>query len=119
MSRLFASVIKLFLFLFILFESSELVIGQPSAPEGMVYVPGGEFHFLVYNRWREGLNNEQFEMGPLGQWYVTDKVVNFPEYFIDKTEVTNADFKKFIDATGYKPIHSNSFLKHWVNTRRQ
>jgi formylglycine-generating enzyme required for sulfatase activity len=79
----------------------------------MVYVPGGEFQFLVYNRWREGLNNEQFEMGPLGQWYVTEKVVNLKPYFIDKTEVTNAQFKKFLDASGYKPEYDNNFLKHW------
>jgi len=115
MSRLFASVIKIFIILFFIIDSSYFVLGQPSAPPGMVYVPGGEFHFLVYNRWREGLNNEQFEMGPLGQWYVTDKVVNLQEYFIDKTEVTNEQFKEFLDATGYKPDHNNSFLKHWVN----
>jgi len=79
----------------------------------MVYVPGGEFNFLVYNRWREGLNNEQFEMGPLGQWYVTEKVVNLPAYFTDKTEVTNAQFNEFLKAAGYTPLHKNNFLKHW------
>ena len=114
MSRLFASVSKIFIILFFIFEFSGLVLGQSSAPPGMVYVPGGEFHFLVYNRWREGLSNEQFEMGPLGQWYVTDKTVNLTGYFIDLTEVSNAQFKEFLDATKYIPLHDDNFLKHWV-----
>jgi formylglycine-generating enzyme required for sulfatase activity len=113
MSRLFGSILKLTILLFLFLDLSGLAMAQPSTPEGMVYVPGGEFHFLVYNRWREGLNNEQFEMGPLGQWYITEKTVLLKPYFMDKTEVTNAEFKKFLDATGYKPQHQNSFLKHW------
>lgn len=113
MFRLFASILKGFFVVLLVISSIELLHAQPTPPEGMVYIPGGEFHFLVYNRWREGLNNEQFEMGPLGQWYVTDEVVNLNSYFIDKTEVTNAQFKKFLDASGYKPEHDINFLKHW------
>ncbi|MGH7452471.1 MAG: hypothetical protein ACRENG_14080, partial [bacterium] len=58
---------------------------QPKAPEGMVYVPEGEFHFLQFNRWREGLNLEKFETGPLGQFYVTEKATQLEPFFIDKT----------------------------------
>jgi formylglycine-generating enzyme required for sulfatase activity len=113
MFRLFVSSLNVLLILLVLFDQVGTVYGQPSPPEGMVYIPGGEFHFLVYNRWREGLNNERFEMGPLGQWYITERMVNLKHYFMDKTEVTNAQFKKFLDATGYKPQHNDSFLKHW------
>ena len=94
-----------------------LVLGtavtQPSPPEGMVYVPGGQFFFQTFNRWREGLNNERFEMGPIGQWYVTEKAVQIEPFFIDRTEVTNAQFKKFLDATGYTPRFNDNFLRHW------
>ena len=117
MYGLFASIPRLIVLLFLIFESSGIVVGQPPAPDGMVYVSGGEFNFLVYNRWREGLNNEQFEMGPLGQWYVTEKVVNLPAYFIDKTEVTNTQFNEFLKAAGYTPLHKNNFLKHWKGDR--
>jgi formylglycine-generating enzyme required for sulfatase activity len=113
MFRLFASILNIFIIISVFIDSPRSAFGQPALPEGMVYIPGGEFHFLVYNRWREGLNNEKFEMGPLGQWYVTEKVVNLKPFFIDKTEVTNAQFKKFLDVSGYKPQHSNNFLKHW------
>lgn len=113
MLKLFASVLKIIIIFIFLFSPYSSAFAQPSPPDGMVYVSGEEFHFLVYNRWREGLNNEQFEMGPLGQWYITEKVVKVSEFFIDKTEVTNAQFKKFLDATGYKPLYNNNFLKHW------
>ena len=34
-------------------------------------------------------------------------------YLVDTTEVTNAQFKKFLDDTGYRPKHPENFLKHW------
>jgi len=36
-------------------------------------------------------------------------------FFIDKTEVTNVQFKRFLDDTGYRPRHTKNFLKHWPN----
>jgi formylglycine-generating enzyme required for sulfatase activity len=36
-------------------------------------------------------------------------------FFIDKYPVTNADFKKFLDATHYAPRDAHNFLKHWTN----
>ncbi len=34
---------------------------------------------------------------------------------MDKFPVTNIQFKKFIEATHYKPIDDVNFLKHWIN----
>lgn len=34
-------------------------------------------------------------------------------FFIDETEVTNAQFKNFLDATGYQPVVKDNFLAHW------
>ena len=62
---------------------------RPSAPPGMVWIPGGEF-----------------EMG-------SDSVFDRPEekpahrvrvsgFWMDETEVTNEQFRAFVDATGYK-----------------
>ncbi len=36
-------------------------------------------------------------------------------FFIDKSLVSNADFKKFLAATQYKPKDTANFLKHWKN----
>jgi len=59
-----------------------------TSPAGMAYVPGGEFM-----------------MGSdIGDEYSrpAHKVVVKP-FFIDLTEVTNEEYKKFVDATGHKP----------------
>src|SRR4030095_1536095 len=61
---------------------------SPSAPSGMVWIPGGEFM-----------------MG-------TDSEMSFPNerpahrvrvdgFWMDEHEVTNAEFRKFVEATGY------------------
>jgi formylglycine-generating enzyme required for sulfatase activity len=36
-------------------------------------------------------------------------------YAIDLTPVTNADYEKFLRASGYEPRQEKNFLKHWVN----
>jgi formylglycine-generating enzyme required for sulfatase activity/predicted Ser/Thr protein kinase len=50
---------------------------EGSLPPGMVRVPGGEF-----------------------QWGGT--TVQLPDYLLDKYEVTNREFKRFVDAGGYR-----------------
>jgi formylglycine-generating enzyme required for sulfatase activity len=39
--------------------------------------------------------------------------VAIPAFFIDKTPVTNAQFKRFLDATHYRPADAQNFLKDW------
>lgn len=39
--------------------------------------------------------------------------VEVAAFYIDEAEVTNADYKAFLDATGYRPRHPENFLKHW------
>lgn len=34
-------------------------------------------------------------------------------YALDLTPVTNADFARFLNASGYRPRHPENFLKHW------
>jgi gamma-glutamyl hercynylcysteine S-oxide synthase len=86
---------------------STVVPTQPaaSAPEGMVKIPGGEFfmkvkfgdHFIPYPE-------------PLCQDTTTVQ-----SFFMDVHPVTNAQFKAFLDETGYWPIDGENFLKHWIN----
>lgn len=57
-------------------------------PAGMAYVPGGEFMM--------GSDSGDEYSRPA-------HVVSVKPFFIDITEVTNEDYKKFIDATGHKP----------------
>jgi formylglycine-generating enzyme required for sulfatase activity len=79
------------------------LIQRESAPPGMVWVPGGEF-----------------TMG-------TDSDLGWPDekpahrvkvdgFFMDQTEVTNAQFRRFVEATGYvttaeKPVDTEAILR--------
>jgi len=62
---------------------------ENTSPEGMVWIPSGEF-----------------TMGGVGPETRRDEhprhKVKLQGFWIDETEVTNAQFKKFVDATGYK-----------------
>lgn len=74
----------------------------PAPPENMVYVPAGTFQMGTNQD--DGTNDNQGTNTPLAfndarpQHAVTTKA-----FFIDKTEVTNAQYKKFCDATNYPP----------------
>ena len=84
-------------------------------PEGMVEIPDGVFHMEVEYRWREGLTNDTLIADALGIRYRTTSTLHLPAYYIDRTEVTNRDYKAFLDATGYQPVWAENFLKHWTD----
>ena len=44
-----------------------------------------------------------------------NREVTLGAYAIDLTPVTNAQFREFLRASGYKPKHPENFLKHWNN----
>ncbi|MFP5264205.1 MAG: SUMF1/EgtB/PvdO family nonheme iron enzyme [Blastocatellia bacterium] len=61
---------------------------SPATPEGMAMVAGGSY---IIGR---------DDADPLEKPRHT---VALSSFFIDRTEVTNADYKRFVDATGHKP----------------
>jgi gamma-glutamyl hercynylcysteine S-oxide synthase len=87
-----------------------------SAPAGMVKIPEADFLFKVSGIEIEGLN----DVGVDVQYPWEDSPRRFHEhpmhvtsFYIDKYPVTNADFKKFIDATQYHPKDDLNFLRDW------
>jgi len=60
----------------------------PVAPEGMVYIPGGEF-----NLGRDDGEPDERPSHPAA----------VKAFFLDQSETTNEQYQKFIDATGYSP----------------
>ncbi|MBV9468375.1 MAG: SUMF1/EgtB/PvdO family nonheme iron enzyme [Abitibacteriaceae bacterium] len=72
--------------------------GVAKAPEGMVYIPGGPFAMGT---------NEQDPGGPNTSREFADanprREVKVGAFYIDKLEVTNAQYKQFCDATHYPP----------------
>ena len=87
-----------------------------SAPAGMVKVPSAEFVFKVNGIEIEGGDQDGVDV----QYPWEDSPRRFHEqamqvksFWIDRYPVTNAEFKKFLDATHYAPQDSLNFLRDW------
>ena len=89
-----------------------------NAPEGMVLVPAGTFNFVS-----EGVMIEKSEgVGVQYPWEDQPRnqhkhELTMKAFYIDRTPVTCAQFKQFLDATGYRPRDSHNFLRDWPSTR--
>jgi len=80
-----------------------LPLKSQNAPKEMVLVPRTKFHFIQVNRWREGLQLLPYKEGPIGDAYVDEYEIQIDSFYIDKYEVTNKEYKEFLDKSGYKP----------------
>ena len=93
---------------------------EPAAgtPENMVKIPAANFHFKVQGIMIEGFNDigvdvqYPWESSPRR---FHDHPMHVNAFWIDKYPVTNAQFKKFMDATHYRPQDDLNFLRHWTN----
>jgi formylglycine-generating enzyme required for sulfatase activity len=84
----------------------------------MVRIPGANFEFRVSGIEIEGGN----DVGVDVQYPWEDaprrhhlKTLEMKPFYIDKFPVTNAEFKKFVDATRYHPKDDHNFLRDWTN----
>jgi formylglycine-generating enzyme required for sulfatase activity len=90
----------------------------PGSPAGMVHVPAGAFDFQV-----SGIEIEGFNWIGLDVQYpwedaprrVHHHLLTMKSFYMDRYPVTNAGFKKFLDATKYHPADDHNFLKDWRN----
>jgi formylglycine-generating enzyme required for sulfatase activity len=87
-----------------------------ATPAGMIKIPEADFTFRVSGVEIEGFN----DVGVDVQYPWEDSPRRFHErtihvnsFYIDKFPVTNADFKKFIDATHYHSKDDLNFLRDW------
>ena len=74
-------------------DVSKLIVQKPddlNTPEGMVWIPGGEFTQGAIPEDKMAMPHEK----PAHK-------VAVDGFFMDITEVTNAQYKRFVDATGY------------------
>lgn len=85
-------------------------------PAGMIHVPAGEFDFQV-----KGIEIEGDNWIGLDVQYPWEDAprrghrhpISMKPFYIDRCPVTNAEFKKFLDATQYHPKDDHNFLKDW------
>jgi formylglycine-generating enzyme required for sulfatase activity len=88
-------------------------VSRPS--EGMVRIPAGNFKFEVEEAsiWRNDGMGVQYpwEDKPKEKH---SKELSLKSFYIDKTPVTCAEFKRFLETTHYRPRDSHNFLRNWV-----
>ncbi|MET0934952.1 MAG: formylglycine-generating enzyme family protein [Luteibacter sp.] len=88
------------------------------APEGMVTVPAGYFDFVVGGVEIEGQtwdgNDVQYpwESSPRRGHR---RHLHVHAFHIDRTPVTNAQFARFLEDSGWHPADPHNFLRHWVD----
>jgi formylglycine-generating enzyme required for sulfatase activity len=88
------------------------------SPADLVKIPEADFDFRVSGIEIEGFN----DVGVDVQYPWEDSPRRFHDhptyvksFWIDKYPVTNAQFKKFLDATHYHPQDDLNFLRDWKN----
>jgi iron(II)-dependent oxidoreductase len=90
-----------------------------TAPEGMVLVPAAKKYWFKVS----GIEIEGFDEPGVDVQYPWeniprrhhDKQFEVAAFYIDKYPVTNQQFKKFLDATHYRPKDDHNFLRDWKN----
>lgn len=87
-----------------------------SAPEGMVAIPAGDFDFVVGGIEIEGQTWDGVDVQY--PWESSARRghrrrMRMRPYYIDRYPVTNAQFRAFLDATGYAPRDPHNFLRDW------
>jgi formylglycine-generating enzyme required for sulfatase activity len=89
-----------------------------SAPNGMVRLPEADYDFQVSGIEIEGGNDPGADVQY--PWESTARrfhrhYMHMRPFYIDRTPVTNAEFKRFLDATHYHPKDDHNFLRTWQN----
>ncbi len=88
------------------------------SPADMVKIPEGNFDFRVEGIEIEGSNGVGVDVEY--PWEDTprrfhDHPMHIKSFWIDKYPVTNAQFKRFLNATKYHPTDALNFLRDWSN----
>ena len=86
------------------------------APDGMIKIPAASFVFKVRGVEIEGSNDVevdvQYPWEDIPRRFHEQKMQIKP-FYMDKYPVTNAEFKKFLDASHYRPQNDLNFLRDW------
>lgn len=91
----------------------------PGVHEGMLQVTAGPFiygateeHFRAYFG-RSTMNFPGMEEALRRQFIIPPQSEDLPRFFIEEFEVTNREYKDFLDSSSYRPSDDTSYLKHW------
>ena len=96
-------IFRLSLFIFLTGLLSSCFLRVPPPPPEMVAIPAGKF---LRGSDKVDVNQQASELGTTKPWYLDEHPQHkhfLPLFYIDRHEVTNAQYKAFIDATRAKP----------------
>jgi formylglycine-generating enzyme required for sulfatase activity len=85
-------------------------------PPGMVAIPGAAFPFTVSGTEIEGGDSAGVDVQYPWETQPSrnhSHVVTMPPFYIDRTEITNAQYQQFMDSTQFRPADSHNFLNDW------
>lgn len=106
-------------------------VSRSEPPSGMVFISGASVHMKITHQRREcgcfpdpppnpsdpkakTYDPKYWTWGdPWWQEITHDYQEHVGSFFIDEALVTNGDFEKFLNASGYVPKIKENFLKHW------
>ncbi len=87
-----------------------------TTPAGMVRIPEQDYNFQVHGIEIEGGNDPgldvQYPWEDIARRFHQHRV-HVNSFDVDRTPVTNAEFKKFVTATNYHPKDDHNFLRDW------
>ena len=88
----------------------------PEMKLAMVLIPGGEFQFTVHGMEVAGGSQEGVDVQY--PWEDSPRrahnhMVTMKPFYIDRYPVTNSEFKRFLDASHYRPGDEHNFLHDW------
>ncbi|HEY7696841.1 MAG TPA: SUMF1/EgtB/PvdO family nonheme iron enzyme, partial [Vicinamibacteria bacterium] len=85
-------------------------------PEGMILIPGGELDFRVSGVAIEDDDRIGVDVQLPGEdsprLHHRGRISVAP-FYIDRHPVSNAEFERFLNQSGYRPIDDHNFLRHW------
>jgi len=116
----FPGLLLFFLGLLVFFPCKKDYFAAPPKIDGMVYVPPGDFYMGSRGSVEEeGQDRGDGRIGvEVGVDEVPRHTVRLNGFYIDKYEVTNAQYKRFVEATGH-PLPANPGHPHdryiWKN----
>jgi formylglycine-generating enzyme required for sulfatase activity len=86
---------------------------ESRVPDNMVLVPSGDVELTIRYRTRECGLYESGILSGLHRIQSLTRRVSLRRYAIDVTPVTNIEYERFLNQSGYRPKHQENFLSHW------